>query len=55
MNPLFYIIMAYQDALILGRPIGTANLLILAGISLGTFYLGFWFFSRLKRAFTDNV
>jgi len=55
MNPLFYIIMAYQNALILGQPSGAWNMVVLVTMSLGTFYLGFWFFSRLKRAFTDNV
>jgi len=55
LNPLFYIIMAYQDALVLKRASAPGSLAILATISLVTFYVGYWFFSRLKRAFTDNV
>lgn len=52
-NPLYYIIAGYQDCLLLGR--FPRTLLPLAGIALGSFWIGYWFFRRLKRVFTDNV
>jgi lipopolysaccharide transport system permease protein len=53
MNPLYYVITAYQDALMLGR---IPRLLpALTALSLGTFFAGHWFFGRVKRALADNV
>lgn len=54
-NPLYYMIVASQDCLMLGRfpREGTFWVLILiAGVS---FWTGHWFFSRMKRVFADNV
>lgn len=53
-NPLYYIIMAYKDCLINGRfPQNT--FWILLPLSVATFFVGHWFFSRMKRVFADNV
>ena len=55
LNPLYYIIICYQDCLMMSRfPRGGAfwGLLILG---LGGLWFGFWFFSRMKRVFVDNV
>ncbi|MEK6644045.1 MAG: ABC transporter permease [Planctomycetota bacterium] len=54
-NPLYYMIMCYQDCLKLGRfPQGHA-LWILLGLA-GVFFLcGHWFFSKMKLVFADNV
>ena len=54
-NPLFYIIVAFQDALVLGRCSQGWILMTLGAMSVATFFLGYWFFGRLKRAFADNV
>jgi lipopolysaccharide transport system permease protein len=54
-NPMYYLIISYQDCLTLGRfPRGNIfwTLLILAPT---IFVIGYWFFSRMKRVFADNV
>jgi lipopolysaccharide transport system permease protein len=54
-NPLYYIIIAYQDCLMLGRFPREGIfwvLILIAGVS---FWTGYWFFSRMKRVFADNV
>ncbi|NPV90661.1 MAG: ABC transporter permease [Firmicutes bacterium] len=54
-NPLYYIIIAFQDTMMLGRfPQGNI-FWILSIFSIATFLIGFWFFKRMKRVFTDNV
>lgn len=61
-NPLYYLIISYQESL-MGATQGLVGghfprngvfwgLLIMG---LGFFYVGFWFFSRMKRLFADNV
>lgn len=54
-NPLYYVITCYQDALLLGRMPRDGTLWMLAAIALGTFVLGAWLFGRLKAAFADHV
>jgi len=54
-NPLYYIIIAYQDCLMLGRFPREGIfwvLILIAGVS---FWTGYWFFSRMKWVFADNV
>lgn len=54
-NPLYYIIIAYQDCLMLGRFPREGIfwvLILIAGVS---FWTGYWFFGRMKRVFADNV
>jgi lipopolysaccharide transport system permease protein len=54
-NPLYYLIIAYQDCLMMGRfPRGDTFVTLLI-ISLGSFCIGYWFFSRMKKVFADNV
>lgn len=55
LNPLYYIIVCYQDLLFLGkfpRPEVFWPFLL---ISMVSFLGGFWYMSRLKKAFADNV
>ena len=54
-NPLYYIILAYQDCLMLGRFPRGEIFWVLAGMSLVSFFLGHWVFSRVKRILQDNV
>jgi len=54
-NPLYYIIIAYQEVLMLGRFPPTH---IIAGLVLQAvvfFVSGFWFFERMKKVFADNI
>lgn len=54
-NPLYYLIVSYQDVLMLGHfPRGDIFWTLLI-FSLLTFVLGYWFFIKLKRVFVDNV
>jgi len=52
-NPLYYIITAYQNVLMLGQLPPLSMLAALIGFSLGSFWLGYWFFDRLKPVFVD--
>jgi lipopolysaccharide transport system permease protein len=54
-NPLYYIIIAYQNIFMLGKFPDGNILWVLAAFSLSIFFIGFWFFSRLKLVFADNV
>lgn len=54
-NPLYYVIISYQKIIILGEMPLMSFLATYAAISLGLFFIGYWFFSRLKRVFADNV
>jgi len=54
-NPLYYLIISYQDVLMLGRfPQGNIFWTLLI-FSFLTFVLGYWFFVRMKKVFADNV
>ena len=55
LNPLYYIITAYQDCLMLGRFPPGANFGVLMAMSLVSFCGGYWFFVRMKTVFVDNV
>lgn len=54
-NPLFYLITAYQDSLMLGQFPRGNTMAVLTFLGLGFFTIGYWFFSRLKRVFADNI
>lgn len=54
-NPLYYIIISYQDSLMLGQFPRGSILLWLGLLSLFCFGGGYWFFSRLKGVFSTNV
>lgn len=54
-NPLYYMIISYQDVLMLGHfPSGNVFWILLT-FSIVTFILGYWFFMKMKRVFADNV
>lgn len=55
LNPLYYIIVLYQDCLILGQAPQYDTLFILIVLSFGFFYFGYWFFNNMKRVIIDNV
>lgn len=54
-NPLYYMIISYQDILMLGQFPREGVLWSLLAISASVFFIGYWFFRRLKCAFADNV
>lgn len=54
-NPLYYIIIAHQDCLMLGRFPSGSVFWVLSIMSVISFTVGFWFFTRMKKAFVDNV
>ena len=53
-NPLFYMIMLYRDAIVVGQ-VSLDLLGIFAIISVITFMLGYYVFNRLKPMFADYV
>jgi len=55
LNPLYYMIVSYQDCLMMGRFPRGEVFWVLCAMSLGSFWSGYWFFSRMKRVFADNV
>jgi lipopolysaccharide transport system permease protein len=55
LNPLYYLIISYQDILMLGKFPENNILWVLVAMSFTTFLLGFWIFKRLKNVFADNV
>ncbi len=55
LNPLYYMILSYQDVLMMGRWPMHNIFWILMGISMVSFFGGYWFFSRMKKVFVDNV
>jgi lipopolysaccharide transport system permease protein len=55
LNPLYYLIVCYQDCLMAGRFPRDGVLGIWLGLSLAMFCGGCWFFCRLKAVFVDNV
>jgi lipopolysaccharide transport system permease protein len=55
LNPMYYMIVAYQDCLMLGRFPRQGVLGILVVMAMLSFRGGYWFFSRMKEVFADNV
>jgi lipopolysaccharide transport system permease protein len=54
-NPLYYLIVSYQDSLILGQfPRGNVFYTLVI-MSVATFIIGYWFFNKLKALFADNI
>jgi len=54
-NPLYYMIMSYQDCLIIGRNPRADIILTFTIISVISFVIGYWFFCKLKSLFADNI
>ncbi|MFT9849648.1 ABC transporter permease [Aneurinibacillus sp. REN35] len=55
LNPMYYLIVSYQDVLMLGRFPDAGIFVTLSLVSLLTFLLGYVFFIKMKRVFVDNV
>ncbi len=55
LNPLYYIIIPWQDVLIHGTFPRGQTLVVLAFMAWCLFLGGFWFFSRLRSGLVDNV
>jgi len=54
-NPLYYMIVAYQDCFMVGRFPREGIFWVLIFIAGLSFWTGHWFFSRMKSVFADNV
>ncbi|MEC1719149.1 ABC transporter permease [Schinkia azotoformans] len=54
-NPVYYLTVSYQSVLMLGKLPSTHVSVTLVIMSFLTFIVGFWFFTKMKRVFTDNV
>lgn len=55
LNPMYYLIVSYQDVLMLGHFPDQSIFLTLLIVSLLTFIFGYSFFIKMKRVFVDNV
>jgi lipopolysaccharide transport system permease protein len=55
LNPVYYMIVCYQDALMEGIFPRDGALWIFGGIAVVAFTAGYWFFGRMKRVFAENV
>ncbi|OKH18954.1 ABC transporter [[Limnothrix rosea] IAM M-220] len=55
LNPLYYMIMSYQSVFMLGEFPPTRIILPFIAMSFFLFISGFWFFSRMKKLFSDYV
>lgn len=54
-NPLYYFITAYQDCLVVGCFPRENVLIVLMIFSVLVFMIGYWFFSKMKLFFSDNI
>ena len=54
-NPLYFFVRAYQDSLMLDTFPTEWSLIVSITIGVVFFLVGFWFFSKMKRVFADNV
>jgi lipopolysaccharide transport system permease protein len=54
-NPLYYMIVSYQDALMIGRFPRADVLWVLLALALLFFWVGHGFFRRMKGVFADRV
>ena len=54
-NPLYFFVTAYQDILMVNQFPREGTLTVSIGLAIVLFLLGFWFFSKMKMVFADNV
>jgi len=54
-NPLFYFISSYQDIFVFGRLPGVSTFVLLIIIACFVFFIGFWFFSKIKALLADYI
>ena len=54
-NPLYYLITAYQDSLMLGQFPRDNIMIVLTCLGFMFFFGGYWFFSKIKKLLADNV
>lgn len=55
LNPLYYLITSYQDCLMIGQCPRDGVLWAFLAIAGAFFCGGYWFFSRMKTLFVDNI
>jgi len=55
LNPFAYFVVAYQQVIMLGIWPSVPHMILLIVMSLGTFWLGSWFFWKAKRVIVDYV
>lgn len=55
LNPFAYFVVAYQQVIMLGIWPSFPHMAVLIAMSVGTFWLGSWFFWRAKRVIVDYV
>lgn len=55
LNPFAYFVVAFQDLIMLGRLPDAWHTAVLVLMSIGTFVLGSWFFSKAKTVLLDYV
>ena len=55
LNPFAYFVVAYQQIIMLGIWPSLGHSIVLVVMSLGTFALGSWFFTRTKHVVIDYV
>ena len=55
LNPLYYMIMAYQSVLMLGHFPPWRIILPFSIMSIFLFIFGYWFFDRMKQLLSDHV
>ena len=55
LNPLYYFITAYQDCLIDGHFPEMSIFFTMISFSVLTFLIGYWFFTKMKQLFDDNI
>lgn len=53
LNPLAYFVFAFQDIVSMGQMPQTRGLIVIVVMSCLSFWLGFWTFEKVKRAFYD--
>jgi lipopolysaccharide transport system permease protein len=54
-NPLYYMISTYQDILLMGRFPRIGLVVPFIAMSFIVFWIGYFFFSKMKKVFLDNV
>lgn len=54
-NPLYHIITCYQSVLIFGKIPPTSNLIVFVIMSFSMFFMGYYFFKKMKVLLSDYV
>lgn len=54
-NPLYHMITCYQSVLVFGKMPPTLNLIVFITMSFGMFFMGYYFFKKMKVLLSDYV